>query len=149
MRPTDITAAIGNSQFKKLSKFIKIRNYNRNKIISSLKNSKKWKNQFTFFEINKKVKPSYFGFPIILNERYLGMKNNFMKTLAKKGVETRPIISGNFLRQPAAKLYKFSNNKNKFKNSDAIQNLGFFIGLHTKKIKGKTLNKLVNALLSI
>ena len=77
------------------------------------------------------------------------MKNNFMKTLAKKGVETRPIISGNFLRQPAAKLYKFSNNKNKFKNSDAIQNLGFFIGLHTKKIKGKTLNKLVNALLSI
>ena len=37
LRPTDITAAIGHSQFKKLNKFIKIRNFNRNKIISALK----------------------------------------------------------------------------------------------------------------
>ena len=69
--------------------------------------------------------------------------------LAKKGVETRPIISGNFLRQPVAKLYKLDKNKSKFRNADEIQNLGFFIGLHTQKITNKSLNKLVNALLSI
>ena len=68
--------------------------------------------------------------------------------LAKKGVETRPIISGNFLRQPVAKLHKLDKNKSKFRNADEIQNLGF-IGLHTQKITNKSLNKLVNALLSI
>ena len=149
LRPTDITAAIGHSQFKKLDRFKKIREFNRNKIIQTLKKSNKWKNQFSFLKINKKVQPSFFGFPIILNKRYLGRKNNLLKMLAKKGVETRPIISGNFLRQPVAKLYKLDKNKSKFRNADEIQNLGFFIGLHTQKITNKSLNKLVNALYSI
>ena len=149
LRPTDITAAIGHSQFKKLNKFIKIRNFNRNKIISALKNSKKWNNQFSFFQINENVKPSFFGFPVILNKKFLGKRNKYLKFLSKKGVESRPIISGNFLRQPAAKLYKLDNNKTKFPNADEIQNLGFFIGLHTQKIKEKILKRLVNALLTI
>ncbi len=149
LRPTDITAAIGHSQFKKLDRFKKIRDFNRNKIIQALKRSNKWKNQFSFLKINKKVQPSFFGFPIILNKRYFGRKNNLLKMLAKKGVETRPIISGNFLRQPVAKLYELDKNKSKFKNADEIQNLGFFIGLHTRKITNKSLNRLVNALLSI
>ena len=148
LRPTDITAAIGHSQFKKLDRFIKIRVFNRNKIIQALKKSNRWKNQFSFFKIHKKIKPSFFGFPIILNKRYLGRKNNLLKMLAKKGVETRPIISGNFLRQPVAKLYKLDKEKGKFRNADEIQNLGFFIGLHTQKITNKSLNRLVNALLS-
>ncbi len=149
LRPTDITAAIGHSQFKKLNKFIKIRNFNRNKIISALKNSKKWNNQFSFFQINENVKPSFFGFPVILNKKFLGKRNKYLKFLSKKGVESRPIISGNFLRQPAAKLYKLDNSKTKFPNADEIQNLGFFIGLHTQKIKEKILKRLVNALLTI
>ena len=149
LRPTDITAAIGHSQFKKLNKFIKIRDFNRNKIIAALKKSKKWNDQFSFFKINKYVEPSFFGFPVILNKKFLGRRNEYLKTLAKKGVETRPIISGNFLRQPVAKLYKLDKNKSIFKNADEIQNLGFFIGLHTQKIKSKTLSKLVNALLII
>jgi CDP-6-deoxy-D-xylo-4-hexulose-3-dehydrase len=149
LRPTDITAAIGHSQFKKLNNFINIRNYNRNKIISSLKKSKQWNNQFSFFKINKNVTPSFFGFPVILNKRYLGKRNNYLKKLSKDGVESRPIISGNFLRQPVAKTFKLDKEKNKFKNADEVQNLGFFIGLHTKKIKAKILKKLVKALLKI
>ncbi len=149
LRPTDITAAIGHSQFKKLNKFINIRNYNRNKIISSLKKSKQWNNQFTFFKINKNVTPSFFGFPVILNKKYLGKRNNYLKRLSKGGVESRPIISGNFLRQPVAKVFKLDKGKEKFKNADEVQNLGFFIGLHTQKIKEKILKKLVKTLLKI
>ena len=79
----------------------------------------------------------------------MGKRNKYLQFLSKKGVESRPIISGNFLRQPAAKLYKLDNNKTKFPNADEIQNLGFFIGLHTQKIKEKILKRLVNALLTI
>ena len=74
---------------------------------------------------------------------------NYLKKLSKDGVESRPIISGNFLRQPVAKTFKLDKEKNKFKNADDVQNLGFFIGLHTKKIKAKILKKLVKALLKI
>ena len=50
------------------------------------------------FKIHKKIKPSFFGFPILNKD--IQAENNLLKMLAKKGVETRPIISGNFLRQP-------------------------------------------------
>ena len=39
VRPSEISAAIGYSQFKRLNKFKKIRLENRKKIITSLKNS--------------------------------------------------------------------------------------------------------------
>ena len=44
LRPTDITASIGLSQFLRLDKFISIRKKNRAKIIKKLKSSKNWKN---------------------------------------------------------------------------------------------------------
>ena len=70
LRPTDIQASIGISQFQRLEKFKKIRYENRQKIIKSLKNNPKWKNQFRFIDVPKKVSPSYMVFPIILNSIY-------------------------------------------------------------------------------
>ena len=58
-------------------------------------------------------------------------------------METRPIISGNFLKQPSIKKYKL-NSGGKFKNSDLINNHGFFIGLPTNNISDKKIIKLVN-----
>ncbi len=149
LRPTDITAAIGFNQFKRLKTFIKIRNINYKKIINGLKKSKTWNNQFSFFKINPNVKPSFFGFPILLNKKYLGKRKKYLSLLDKSGVETRAIISGNFLNQPAIKLHKLGNKKDKFTQAQKIEDLGFFIGLHTKILNNKSLNKLVNILLKI
>ena len=149
LRPTDITAAIGFSQFKRLKTFIKIRNTNCKKIINGLKKSKTWNNQFSFFKINPNVKPSFFGFPILLNKKYLGKRKRYLSLLDKLGVETRAIISGNFLNQPAIKLHKLGNKKDKFTQAQEIEDLGFFIGLHTKILNNKSLNKLVNILFKI
>ena len=60
-------------------------------------------------------------------------KNLFIQELEIAGIETRPIISGNFLKQPSIKKYKLNTNKS-FKNSDFINNYGFFIGLPTNKL---------------
>ncbi|WP_440634204.1 DegT/DnrJ/EryC1/StrS family aminotransferase [Candidatus Pelagibacter sp. HIMB1746] len=148
LRPTEVQAAIGLSQFKKLRYFKNIRNSNRNKIISYLKKSNKWDNQFQFVEINNKIEPSWFGFALLINKEFLKNKNYFLKFLDQKKIETRPILSGNFLNQPAAKLYNFNKNK-KFPNADEIEKRGFFIGLHTKKINSKTLQYLCENLLKI
>lgn len=149
LRPTDITASIGNSQFSRLDQFISIRKKNREKIIDSLKKSNKWKKQYEFLKINKKVSPSFFGFPIIISEKYKHLKKKLLSKLDELGIESRPIISGNFLNQPAAKVYKFEQKAKSFPNSQIIEDRGFFIGLHTKPITSQKLNLLTNSLLSI
>ena len=149
LRPLDITAAIGFSQFKRLKKSNNIRKENRNKIVNALKNSPKWKNQLTFLEPVKNLNPSLFGIPILINKKYIKNKSKYLNYLNKKGVETRPIISGNFVNQPSIKLYNLNKNLEKFPNAQDIENRGFFIGLHTKKVDKKELKKLTNILLSI
>jgi len=149
LRPTDVVASIGNSQLKRLGKFIKIRDENNLKIKNTLIKSKTWSNQFSFQKINSNVKASLFGLPIFIHKSFLKKKKKFLKFLDNKGVETRPIISGNFMNQPSTKLYKLNENNEKFPQAQEVENLGFFIGLHTKKIKSETLNKLVNLLLKI
>jgi CDP-6-deoxy-D-xylo-4-hexulose-3-dehydrase len=149
LRPLDVSAAIAISQLKRLKQMIKIRKYNRDMIINFLKKSPKWNNQFTFFESSKFLKPSWFSIPLLINQKYLKNKKIFLKNLEKKKIETRPIISGNFINQPAIKLHKLKFNKNNFKNSQEIEDRGFFIGLPTKKIKITDLKKLADCLLDL
>ena len=149
LRPLDLTAAIGLSQLKRLKQSIKTRTYNRNKIINSILNSEKWNNQLSFLEPQEKLKPSWFGIPILLNKRLIKFKRQYLKQLNNNGIETRPIISGNFLNQPSIDLYKLNNKKEKFAIAQDIENRGFFIGLHTKRIEEKEIIKLTNNLLSI
>ena len=49
LRPTDIPAIAAN-QFKRLKNFMKIRNYNRNKIITNLKKHPDWDYQFNLLK---------------------------------------------------------------------------------------------------
>ena len=76
-------------------------------------------------------------------------KRQYLKKLNDSGIETRPIISGNFLNQPSIDLYKLNNENEKFPVAQDIENRGFFIGLHTKKIREREIIKLTNNLLSI
>ena len=142
LRSTDIAASIGFSQFKDLDKFIKYRTSNRIKILRSLKNNKKIQKKITFIEANNHVKASWFGIPIILNKNI--NRNKFLKKIERIGVETRPIISGNFLKQPSIKKYNLLLNS-RFINSDIVNKHGFFIGLPTSPISDKKIKKLVGA----
>jgi len=149
LRPLDLTAAIGFNQFKRLNYMKKIRQVNRDKIIRSLRSSPDWSQQFTFLEPIKNLKPSWFGLPILINKNFLKNKDKFLKYLNKNGIETRPIISGNFLNQPCIKLYNINQNKKLFKNAQEIEDRGFFIGLHTNLIEKNKLKFLTKNLLKI
>ena len=141
LRPTDITASIGLSQFKDLNKFIKQRSRNRSKILEKFNKNNRLSKVLTFIDANRHVKPHWFGIPILLSKKINRYK--FLKKIEKEGVESRPIISGNFLKQTSIKKYKL-NNLAKFKNSDLINNYGFFIGLPTNNITDKKIKKLVS-----
>ena len=149
LRSTDVSAAIGLNQFKRINKMIKIRTENREKIIKKIQSSQSWNNQFSFLKINNKVKPSFFGLPILLDQRYLGKKYKFLSYLNKIGIETRKIISGNFINQESVKLYKFNKSKYTFPKAQEIEDRGFFIGLHPRKISNIELDYLEKNLFKI
>ena len=138
LRSTDISASIGLSQFKDLDKFMKIRRTNRNLIIKTFEKYR-INNFFNIIKENRYVKPSWFGIPILISKKL--KKDKIINNLEKKGVETRPIISGNFLKQPSIKKYNL-NRKMKMKNAEYINQKGFFIGLPTKPLRKTMVEKL-------
>ena len=54
-------------------------------------------------------------FPIFLNSNLKHKKKRFINTIEKNGLQTRPVISGSFVNQPATKLYALNEKKKKFK----------------------------------
>ena len=149
LRPLEISASIGMSQFKRLNTMMKIRSKNRNMIIKKLKKDKNWKNQFSFFNPTKKLKPSWFGLPLMINIERSFNKTKYLKFLNKNNIETRPIISGNFVNQPSVKIHKIRFKKKELLNCQKIEEKGFFIGLPTELLSLNELNKLTNYLLKI
>jgi len=141
LRPTEVSAAIAFSKLKKLKKIKSIRNYNFNKIKLMIQNDPKLSKCLTLIKKDKNISECWLSFPIILNKKI--NKKKFLKKLNKFGVETRPIITGDFSRQPVFKKYKIKKQKI-YKNSDYINRFGFYIGLHSEYLNNKDLNKLKN-----
>ena len=86
-------------------------------------------------------------FPFILNSKDKKYKLSVMNKLNNKGVMTRPIISGNFAKQPSIKLYKIKTDY-KLQNADLIDKNAFFLGLHNVKITTRKLKLLTESIYS-
>ena len=97
---------------------------------------------FLFLEKNRFISECWLSFPIILKNKI--NKRSLLKRLYKNGVETRPIISGDFSQQPALKKYNIKKQK-LYKNADYIHKYGFYIGLYSEKISNKDLRNLKNS----
>ena len=144
LRPTDIQAAIGLSQFNSLNDFIKVRKINRDKIIRKLTLDKKWKNQVSFVNNSNNIKPSWFGLSMILNKKYKNKRNQIFNKLDKLGIENRPIISGNFLQQPALIKYSLKQKSNDFPNANFVHEHGLFVGLKNQILSQMETKKFAN-----
>ena len=143
VRTTDINAAIGLEQLKRIKKILAIRKYNFLKIKNNLLGNKKYNNQFTILNDQKDSNVAWFGIPIILKSNDKKYKQHVMTNLQDKGVMTRPIISGNFAKQPSIKLYKIKIDF-KLPNADLIDKKAFFLGLHNIKITNSKLKFLTD-----
>lgn len=147
LRTTDINAAIGLEQLKRIKKILSIRKYNFLTIKKSLLRNKKFNNQFTILNDQNHANAAWFGIPIILNSNNKKYKQKIMNNLHGKGIMTRPIISGNFAKQPSIKLYKIKID-NQLPNSDLVDKKGFFLGLHNIKISDAKLKFLTDSIYS-
>ena len=126
--PSEIGAAFGLAQLKKLRLFSKIRNKN---FYLHKEFFSKFENLFILPKINYKVKTNFLAYPIIIKENKFFTKKKLQIFLEKNNIQTRPIFSGNILRHPAFKyLISKRNDVNNFFYSDYIMKNGILIGCH-------------------
>ena len=125
LRPLEIQAAIANQQLKKINTLKKNRNFNRSQIIKLFKMYKKNNEKLIFIYDAKNVECNWFGIQILLARKFKKSKKNIIQMIEKKGIETRPIISGNILNQPAINLFKLNKKKTILKNCQDVEDRGF------------------------
>ena len=136
--PTEISAAFGLVQLKKLKKFSEIRQKNFDNLYSFFSNSK-------FFKVPKQlpqVKTSWLAFPLTITFNAPFSRMELVKYLETNNIQTRPIFTGNVLRQPAFKKINYKNIGKEFSVANNIMENSFLIGCnhglnekHMQKIK--------------
>ena len=79
-------------------------------------------------KIQKEIgKSSWFGFSVILTNELEGERDVVIKRLTKLGVETRPIIAGNFMKQPVIEYFTYVGRAT-YDIADYLHDNGFFMG---------------------
>ena len=128
LRPTEINAALGLIQMRKLDQF----NRRRNEVAAQ------WTRRFQpliesaiFWPMHgtPRAEIAAFGYPVVCRDPRV--RKALQQRLEKRGIETRPIICGNIARQPA--MAKISHRiSGDLKGADEIMDCGLLWGLHSR-----------------
>ena len=126
LKITDMQAAIGVSQFKRLEEFIRARRNNFFLLRNKLSDLQEY---FILPTETKKSFPSWFGFPLTIKNSKKINRNNLVKYLNNYNIGTRLMFAGNIIKQPYLKdlNYRIVGN---LKNSDKIMNDSFWVGIY-------------------
>lgn len=128
VRPVEMSGAIGIEQLKKLPNFLKNRRENAKLFISLFENSED-------FIIQKDLgDSSWFGFSLIIKPNSKLKRSEVLKKLNDRGIEYRPICTGDFTQNPVIKYFDYSIFK-ELKNAKYIHENGFFVGNHQVSIE--------------
>lgn len=129
VRPLEMSGALGIEQLKKLPNFIKTRRDNA-KLFESL---------FTdhpFIEIQKETgNSSWFGFSLILKENAPYNRAELVKKLVENGIECRPIVTGNFLKNKEVLEFFDYEVAGSLEAAEYLDENGLFVGNHQNDIE--------------
>ncbi len=117
VRPLELSAAIGLEQIKKIPYLIKQRRKNAEYFVKKMSSISK-------ITIQKEIgESSWFCFGIILKNN----RNKYLNDLRKAKIEFRPIVAGNFTKNPAIKFFNYKISGN-LVNSNLIHKNGLSFG---------------------
>jgi len=123
LRPIELSGAIGQVQLCKFPSFLDWRRRN-GKVFIELFSGRK--DLIVQSEIGSS---SWFGFSFILDGKLRGKRAEILAHFAAHGVETRPIVAGNFTVNPVMKHLKHAP-LSTLPNAERLHRDGFFIGNH-------------------
>ncbi len=127
LEPSEIGAAFGLVQLKKLRKNIESRekNFNiHNKFFEKYKE---------FFILPKKLlnsKSGWLAYPLTIRENSYFNRKEMQIYLEKRNIQTRVVFTGNILRQPGFKKIKRIETKGGYPQSDNVMKNGILIACH-------------------
>ena len=130
LKITDMQAAIGVEQLKKLPGFTEKRQHNWNRL---RKNLETVSDKLILPEAAEGSIPSWFGFIISVKEDAGFSRNELTAHLESKNIQTRLLFGGNMLRQPCFEelhetdAYRVAGD---LKNTDFIMNNSFWVGVY-------------------
>ena len=126
LKATDMQAAVGVAQMKKLPQFIEARRANFKKLYDGLKNLEEY---FILPEATPESEPSWFGFPLAVRNNAPFTRNQIIHFLEDRKIATRLLFGGNIVRQPAYRdvPYRIAG---PLDNSDFVMNQVFWIGVY-------------------
>ncbi len=124
---SEIGAAFGLAQLKKLSENIKTRQQN-------------FKIQCKFFDKYKSIfsnpielygcNTAWLAFPILINKGANFSRREFQIYLEQRKIQTRVVFTGNILRQPMSKTINKVTRDEGYPNADAVMERGVLLPLH-------------------
>jgi CDP-6-deoxy-D-xylo-4-hexulose-3-dehydrase len=138
-KSTEIQAAMGLAQLKKLPSFIYLRKKNFKFLYQEFEN---YEDIFILPESLPKSDPCWFAFPLTIKKSIFKRKS-VVQWLIKKNIEVKLLFAGNILRHSAYQNIK-CRISHKLINSDYIMHNSFFIGLYPGMTEEK-MEYMVNA----
>lgn len=126
LKPLEMQGAWGLSQLKKLDAITQKRKENYQKLSSNLALYSDW---LTLPEPHPKADVSPFWLPIVVREEAPFKRRDVIAYLEGAGIETRPVLAGNILKQPAYKNIDYKV-VGELTDTERILNSGFIVGVH-------------------
>lgn len=130
MKATDLQAAVGVEQLKKLPAFIERRKHNWARLHAALEDVQ---DKIILPEPAENSDPSWFGFLISVRSETGLNRNDVTRYIESKNVQTRLLFSGNIIKQPCfdeirgTDAYRVIGN---LENSDFVVNNTFWVGVY-------------------
>src|SRR5689334_22979796 len=126
LKATDMQAAVGVAQLRKLPRFIEARKKNFAAIREALSGSEE---HFILPEPTPHSDPSWFGFPMMVRDDAPFLRRDIVEYLATKKIATRQLFAGNLLRQPA---YRDIPHRvvGELANTDIVMQGTFWLGVY-------------------
>lgn len=126
LKLTDMQAAVGVSQLKKLPGFIETRKANFRRLKDGLQDLS---NYLLLPEETADSDPSWFGFPIAVKPGAPFSRGRLIRFLEDRKIATRLVFAGNLIRQPAYKEIEYRKVSD-LSVSDKVMNQSFWIGVY-------------------
>lgn len=153
LRPLEVQGAMVRVQLEKLDQFNENRRENYRRIAQALERhpSGVFGKAFGLMKPAEGTDPAWFGVAMLLRRGYAHQHQAFIDYLNRAGVENRPIISGNFLRQPCLRLVTATgaacdDRAEEFPGAEVIHKQGLFIGIHQILLSSEAVADLVEIL---
>jgi CDP-4-dehydro-6-deoxyglucose reductase, E1 len=136
----EIGAAFGNVQMDKLPKFRATREKN---VAYLSKFFAKYEDFFILPIQDKQVRTQWLAYPLTIRAGVPFTRLELVKYLEENNIQTRPLFTGNILRQPAFKHIHHKSQKEGYPVTEHLMRNGFVIGCH-HGMKKEHLQKIEN-----